>query len=140
MCAGRVSQSFLLTVLLCASPAMPAVAQISSASPQATPASMLKSALRTVVTAQARYHSARRSYANRAEQLGIQAQPGVRIDILAAGAHGWQARAVHRDQPGRSCVIFIGRVEGAESPRTDGDREMAGEEGVPLCDLMRSTS
>lgn len=138
MGAGRVSQSILLTVLLCASPAVPAAAQTSSAASwQATPASVLKSALRTVVAAQVRYHAARRTYASSVEQLGVKPQPGVRIEILAAGAFGWQAKAVHRDQPGRSCVIFVGRVEGAESPRTDGDREMAGEEGVPLCDLMR---
>jgi hypothetical protein len=34
-------------------------------------------------------------------------------------------------------VIFVGRLDGNEAPRTDGDREMAGEEGVPLCDRMR---
>ena len=28
-------------------------------------------------------------------------------------------------------------LEGVEAPRTDGDREMAGEEGIPLCDRMR---
>ncbi len=136
MCAGRMSQSVLLTALLCASPVVPAAAQISSASSYSTPASVLKSVLRTVVAAQARYHSARRTYAGSVDQLGIRPQPGVRIDILAAGAHGWQAKAVHREQPGRSCVIFVGRVDGAESPRTDEDRDMAGEEGVPLCDRM----
>ena len=50
---------------------------------------------------------------------------------------GWQGRAVHREQAGKSCVIFVGRIEGLEAPRTDGDREMAGEDGVPLCDRMR---
>jgi hypothetical protein len=139
MCAGRWSQTILLTVLLGASPVAAAAAQTSSAASwQATPASVLKSALRTVVAAQARYHADRRTYAVTVAQLGIKPEAGVRVEILAAGSRGWQAKAVHREQPGRSCVIFVGRVEGAESPRTDGDREMAGEEGVPLCDLMRA--
>jgi hypothetical protein len=139
MCAGRWSQTTLLSVLLGASPMAAAAAQTSSAASwQATPASVLKSALRTVVAAQSRYHEDRRTYAATVTQLGIKPEAGVRVEILAAGARGWQAKAVHRDQPGRSCVIFVGRVEGAESPRTDGDREMAGEEGVPLCDLMRA--
>ena len=137
MCAGRRSQSILLTVLLGISPARSAAAQTSSAASwQATPASVLKGTLRTVVGAQAQYHGARQIYASTVAQLGIQPEPGVRIEILAASVRGWQAKAVHRDQPGRSCVIFVGRVEGAEPPRTDEGREMAGEEGVPLCDRM----
>jgi hypothetical protein len=63
--------------------------------------------------------------------------PDVEVQVLAAGQKGWQARAVHARQPGRSCVIFVGSVEGKESPTTDGDHEMAGEEGIPLCDTMR---
>jgi hypothetical protein len=31
----------------------------------------------------------------------------------------------------------VGSLEGAEAPRTAGDREMAGEAGIPLCDRMR---
>jgi hypothetical protein len=34
-------------------------------------------------------------------------------------------------------VIFDGSVDGREAPRTEGDGEMAGEDGVPLCDRMR---
>ena len=64
-------------------------------------------------------------------------EAGVRVDILVATASGWQGRATHQSQPGRSCVVFVGALEGAEAPRTDGDREMAGEEGIPLCDRMR---
>jgi hypothetical protein len=137
MCAGRRSQSILLAVVLGLSPIQSAAAQTSSAASwQSTPASVLKTTLRTVVAAQVRYHAARQIYAGTIGQLGIKPEPGVRIEILAAGARGWQAKAVHRDQPGRSCVIFVGRVDGAESPRTDEDRDMAGEEGVPLCDRM----
>ena len=61
----------------------------------------------------------------------------MRVDILVASASGWQGRATHQSQPGRSCVVFVGSLHGAEAPRTDGDHEMAGEEGIPLCDRMR---
>ena len=40
-----------------------------------------------------------------------------------------------RARPGRSCVIFVGQLNG-DLPKTDGDGEMAGEERVPLCDRM----
>jgi len=33
--------------------------------------------------------------------------------------------------------VFVGALGDAEAPRTDADREMAGEEGIPLCDRMR---
>ena len=64
-------------------------------------------------------------------------ESGVRVEILRAGRAGWQGKATHLSQPGRSCVVFVGSLDGAEAPRTDGDREMAGEEGIPLCDRMR---
>jgi hypothetical protein len=71
------------------------------------------------------------------EQLKLRMAPDVELEVTAATATGWQARAMHREQEGKSCVIFAGRIEGREAPRTEGDREMAGEDGVPLCDRMR---
>ena len=132
------SAALVAPVLILLAAATPASAQMSTAAAgRATPASLLKSTLRSVAAAQTRHQAERGVYAPSAAPLGLALEPGVRVDILAAGATGWQARATHRDQPGRSCVIFVGRLEGVESPRTDGDREMAGEDGVPLCDRMR---
>jgi hypothetical protein len=104
---------------------------------QATPASVLKTALRNALAAQERFYAANETYAPSAEALGLRPEAGVRLDILVATAHGWQGRATHQSQPGRSCVVFVGSLDGAEAPRTDGDHEMAGEEGIPLCDRMR---
>jgi hypothetical protein len=109
----------------------------SAAAWQATPASMLKNTLRGVAAAQARYYIANRTYASSAERLELKTEAGLRIEILAASANGWQAKATYQGQPGQSCVIFAGSLDAAEAPRTDGDHEMAGEEGVPLCDRMR---
>jgi len=103
----------------------------------ASPAAQLKNALRELVAAQAHYRETRGTYAVSVAPLRLPAESGVRLEVLAASGTGWQARAVHQSRPGRSCVIFVGRVEGVESPRTDRDGEMAGEDGVPLCDRMR---
>lgn len=115
-----------------------ALAQTSSAAAwSASPAAELKNALRGLAAAQGRYHETRGSYAASVAPLRLPPDAGVRLEVIAASASGWQGRAVHRSRPGLSCVIFVGRVEGVESPRTEGDGEMAGEDGVPLCDRMR---
>jgi hypothetical protein len=104
---------------------------------QATPASVLKGALRSVTAAQERYRAAHGAYAPSVDRLDVRPESGIRVEILAAGPGGWQARAVHASQPGRSCVVFVGSLGGVEAPRTDADHDMAGEEGIPLCDRMQ---
>ena len=140
MSASRIrSGSLFAAVALLASSAPAAAQAVASKTVTARPshAAQLKSALRSAAAAQAKHHAVRRSYATSVDQLRLPVTPGVRLEIVAAGRTGWQGRAQHQEQPGRSCVIFVGRVEGVEAPRTDGDRDMAGEEGVPLCDRMR---
>jgi hypothetical protein len=127
----------LLSIAMLGAPRTLGAQSSAAAASQATPASVLKAALRSVATAQERYRAAHGRYAASAEQLDVRPTSGVRVDILGAGVTGWQGRAVHQAQAGRSCVVFVGSLEGAEAPRTDGDREMAGEEGIPLCDWMR---
>jgi hypothetical protein len=137
---GARSAAFTVGLLLALTlgDAAPLAAQRSApAAWQATPASVLKSALRSVAAAQERYRVAMHHFAASVDELGVRPESGVRVDILAAGAAGWQAKATHQSQPGRSCVVFVGSLGNGEAPRTDGDREMAGEEGVPLCDRMR---
>ncbi|MEP7175531.1 MAG: hypothetical protein ABI860_03190 [Gemmatimonadales bacterium] len=114
-----------------------ALAQSAAVAWQATPASVLKAALRSAAAAQARYRAQNGAYAPEAEQLALRLESGVHVDVIGVGSGGWQGRATHFAQPGRSCVIFVGRLDGADAPRTDGDREMAGEAGIPLCDRMR---
>jgi hypothetical protein len=116
--------------------ANPARGQTSSASWQATPASILKNVLRNVVAAQDKYRTTHPIFATSVEALQVQAGSDVKLQILGASTSGWRAKATHRARPGRSCVIFVGQVSGGELPRTDGDGEMAGEERVPLCDRM----
>ena len=78
----------LLTMFLAAA-AAPASAQTSAtAAWRATPASLLKGTLRGVVTAQSRHRAARGAYATSLAPLGMRLEPGVRVDILAAGPTG----------------------------------------------------
>jgi hypothetical protein len=140
MPASRIRYGSLIAVLALLGSSAPAAAQTVASKVAATRpshAAQLKSVLRSVAAAQARHHASKRAYAATVDQLRLPATADVRVEILVAGRTGWQGRALHRDQPGRSCVIFVGRLDGAEAPRTDEDREMAGEEGVPLCDRMR---
>ncbi len=111
-------------------------AQTSNAAWQSTPASVLKSALRNMVAAQDDYRAKNARFASSVELLRLNPGSDVRVQILAATESGWRAKATHRARPGRSCVVFVGKVTAAEAPRTDGDGEMAGEERVPLCDRM----
>jgi hypothetical protein len=113
-----------------------APAQSAGTAWQATPASILKSSLRTVVAAQDKYRASHPGFASDLEVLQIKPGADVKIQILGATASGWRAKATHRARPGRSCVVFVGVVNGTDLPKTDGDGEMAGEERVPLCDRM----
>jgi hypothetical protein len=133
--AGYMPALTLLLGLILGAP-NPARGQTSSASWQATPASILKNVLRNVVAAQDKYRTTHPIFATSVEALQVQAGSDVKLQILGASASGWRAKATHRARPGRSCVIFVGQVSGGELPRTDGDGEMAGEERVPLCDRM----
>jgi hypothetical protein len=136
MLTWRASCLASLAAMLLA--AAPARAQASAeASWSTSPAAQLKGALRALAAAQTRYREKQGRYAPAVGALQLRAEPGVRLEVTAASTAGWQGRAVHQSRPGRSCVIFVGRIEGRESPRTDGDGEMAGEDGVPLCDRMR---
>jgi hypothetical protein len=135
---GRAPHHLALTLLLGLSLGEPYVAQAQSvaASWQSTPASVLKNALRNVVTAQDKYRAAHAGFAVSLDLLQVQPGPEVKLQILGATSKGWRAKAMHRARPGLSCVVFVGQVSTAELPRTDGDGEMAGEERVPLCDRM----
>ena len=113
-----------------------ALAQAGSSSWQSTPASVLKTSLRNVVAAQDKYRTTHPVFASTLEALQLNPGADVKIQILNATANGFRAKATHKARSGRSCVVFVGSLSGAELPRTDGDGEMAGEERVPLCDRM----
>jgi hypothetical protein len=113
-----------------------AAAQTANSAWQATPASVLKTVLRNVVAAQDKYRTTHSTFAGSLEVLRLNPGSDVKVHILAATGSGWRAKATHRARPGRSCVVFVGKLTVMEAPRTAADGEMAGEERVPLCDRM----
>jgi hypothetical protein len=113
-----------------------AAAQSVNATWQSTPASVLKMALRNLVAAQDKYRATHAVFASSVEVLRLNPGSDVKVQIMNATDAGWRAKASHRTRPGRSCVVFVGKLTAMEAPRTDSDHEMAGEERVPLCDRM----
>ena len=132
----RAPQIVTLVLGLSLGAATGASAQSASSDWQSTPASILKSALRNVVAAQDKYRGSHAKYATSVEALRLNPGSEVKIQILSVTESGWRAKATHRSRPGRSCVVFVGRLHLRDAPRTDADGEMAGEERVPLCDRM----
>jgi hypothetical protein len=116
--------------------AQAAWAQSADATWQSTPASILKSTLRNVVAAQDKYRATHPGFASSVQALRLSPGSDVKVQILGVTSIGWRAKATHKARPGRSCVVFVGKLAAREFPRTDGDGEMAGEERVPLCDRM----
>ena len=112
-----------------------APAQGANATWQSTPASILKATLRNVVAAQDKYRETHPGFASSVEALRVNPGSEVTVQILGVTSSGWRAKATHKARPGRSCVVFVGKLRAIEFPRTDGG-EMAGEERVPLCDRM----
>jgi hypothetical protein len=122
-----------LALSLGVAPAAPA--QSANATWQSTPASILKSALRNLVAAQDKYRETHPGFASSVEALRVDPGSDVKVQILGVTSNSWRAKATHKARPGRSCVVFVGKLRAIEFPRTDGG-EMAGEERVPLCDRM----
>jgi hypothetical protein len=133
---GRARHIYALALTLSLGFARTAWAQSENAAWQSTPASILKSTLRSVVAAQDKYHATHPGFASSVEALRVNPGSDVTVQILGVTSTGWRAKATHKARPGRSCVVFVGRLAATEFPRTDGDGEMAGEERVPLCDRM----
>ena len=133
---GRARHIYGLVFTLSLGVAHAAPAQSANAAWQSTPASILKSTLRNVVAAQDKYRATHPGFASSVEALRVNPESEVKIQILGVTSRGWRAKATHKARPGRSCVVFVGKLAATEFPRTDGDGEMAGEERVPLCDRM----
>lgn len=134
MARAQCIPAVVFALSLGAAPVAPA--QSTSAAWLSTPASVLKSTLRNVVQAQDKYRASHAGYAKSVEVLRLNPGPDIKVLIFGVTPQGWRARASHKARPGRSCVVFVGRLNGKEAPKTEADGEMAGEERVPLCDRM----
>jgi hypothetical protein len=101
----------------------------------------MKEALRDVVIGQEAYwFNKHESYTSDLVVVreGMRKQPaaGVVLAILFADKNGWVASAAHRALPGRSCVIFLGSLDGFPPPATLRDKRQptAWDVGAAICD------
>jgi hypothetical protein len=119
--AGLITAHALVLGLSLGAP-VAALAQAGAVSWQSTPASVLKTSLRNVVAAQDKYRASHPVFASTLEALQLNPGADVKIQILNVTPNGFRAKATHKARPGRSCVVFVGPLSGAELPRTDGRR------------------
>lgn len=80
-------------------------------------ASALKSDLHNLATAEEAYLFETGQYTNDKTTLHYNGSPGVTIDIVAATASGWSARATHPSSFPFTCALYMGSVP-ALSPAT----------------------
>jgi hypothetical protein len=99
-----------------------------------TPAVQLKVALRNLEHSQEAWFGTQGYYSRTIEPFALQYlwPRGVRLRILSAGVDSWSAKATHTTWPGKSCVIWFGRVP--FRPATDAEKRTADRSGVPVCD------
>ena len=100
----------------------------------------IRARLRELVDAQEEYFLANRTYTSNLNALRLPAAERARsqvvLEVTHAGGRAWQATGRHPVLLGKSCVIFVGLVEGLPMPRTklDHRRPTASQEGVTVCD------
>jgi hypothetical protein len=94
--------------------------------------------LRNLVTAQESYYADHGTYTT--DLAALRLLPAIRQDsvwirVVHAGGRSWTADAGQRGVMGRSCVIYIGRLQDFPSvPQTAQQQHQPAEEAVPVCD------
>ena len=112
----------------------PPVAEAANPLDALDPRVLMKVDLRNLAHSQQTYLAMQGVYARRTESMALQYlwHRGVRVEILAADADSWAAKATHDSFPGKSCVIWFGDV--SRRPRTDALKRQEGRPGEPVCD------
>jgi hypothetical protein len=91
----------------------------------------MERALRDLVSEEEVYFAGNGRYASDLKALALRPVAGVTLAVTAADQWGFAAVARHRELPGRSCVLWLGRVR--TPPRTAREGRPAAE-GEPTCD------
>jgi hypothetical protein len=110
------------------------VADTASALEAVSPYIQMRVDLRNLVRSQDAYLATQGLYSRRFEPFALQYfwHRGVTIRILSADAESWAAKATHRTQPGKSCVVWFGPVPWR--PTTVAQRRTPERSAVPVCD------
>lgn len=69
------------------------------------------------------------------QALAFSPQPGVSLAFGYADSFGWSATASHAQFPGRTCVVWVGRIPPERRPTTRHDGNRGGDAEV-VCDLV----
>jgi hypothetical protein len=109
-------------------------ADTASALEDVSPFIQMRVDLRNLVRSQDAYLATQGLYSRRFEPFALQYfwHRGVTIRILSADAESWAAKATHRSQPGKSCVVWFGPVPWR--PSTSAQRRTPERSAVPVCD------
>jgi hypothetical protein len=128
--------SFLGLALLMIARAPASVGRTVAGSPDA----LLKTQLRSLVTAQEKFWADHGTYTTDVSQLSMfppkpAPADSVWIQVLFAGGRSWSGRALYRAIRRKSCVGYIGALADFPSaPVSEGDSVRATAEGSPACD------
>jgi len=113
---------------------LPGPADTASALDAVNPSVQIRVDLRNLARSQEAYYGTQGIYSKRTEPFMLQYlwHRGVTIRILSATRDGWSAKATHRVQPDKSCVIWFGTVPA--QPATDVQQRVADRPSEPVCD------
>ncbi|HEU5170647.1 MAG TPA: hypothetical protein VFU46_08915 [Gemmatimonadales bacterium] len=95
---------------------------------------LMRADLMNLATAQRKYRGVQGVYARNTKVLAVQYlwNSGVSLRILSANSSGWSGEATYDQLPGKSCVIFGGKV--IDPPATEAGGRVPTREGVVECD------
>ena len=96
--------------------------------------SIMRADLMNLATSQRQYRAVQGTYSRTTKVLAVHYSwsSGVALNIISANSKGWAGQATYDQLPGRSCVIFGGKV--AEVPATEAKGLVPEREGSVVCD------
>lgn len=96
--------------------------------------SLMRSDLLNLATSQRQYRAVQGTYSRTTRVLNVHYSwtSGVGLNILSADSKGWSGSATYDQLPGKSCVIYGGKV--AAVPATEEQGRTPDREGVVVCD------
>jgi hypothetical protein len=113
---------------------VPVALDTTSALDAVDPFVQMRADLRKLANAQTAYLGTQGTYSRQVETLPLQYgwQRGVSVTLIYADPRSWTARATHTANPGKSCVVWVGRP--IKRPVTQAQKKVPERSGIPVCD------
>jgi hypothetical protein len=95
---------------------------------------LMRADLLNLATSQRQYRAVQGTYSRTTRVLAVHYSwtSGVSLGILSADSKGWSGSATYDQLPGKSCVMYGGKV--ATLPKTEEQGLTPDREGVVVCD------